>query len=174
MGLLFITHNLSIVRQLADRVAVMQNGRCVEQNACRALFAAPNTLIPAPAGQRTLRQPGAAGRRCRRCCSRRSERRLPVRKGLLRRVVDHNRVVNSLSFQLRAGKRWAWWANRDREKHHRAGAAAPDCLEGTIAFDGQPLQGRNRRQMLPLRRDAGGLSGSQLVAESPPERAADY
>jgi microcin C transport system ATP-binding protein len=41
MGLLFITHNLSIVRQLADRVAVMQNGRCVEQNACRALFAAP-------------------------------------------------------------------------------------------------------------------------------------
>jgi ABC-type microcin C transport system duplicated ATPase subunit YejF len=31
MGLLFITHNLSIVRQLADRVAVMQNGRCVEQ-----------------------------------------------------------------------------------------------------------------------------------------------
>jgi ABC-type microcin C transport system duplicated ATPase subunit YejF len=30
MGMLFITHNLSIVRQLADRVAVMQNGRCVE------------------------------------------------------------------------------------------------------------------------------------------------
>ena len=46
MGLLFITHNLSIVRQLADRVAVMQNGRCVEQKACRALFAAPNILIP--------------------------------------------------------------------------------------------------------------------------------
>ena len=41
MGLLFITHNLSIVRRLADRVAVMQNGRCVEQKACRALFAAP-------------------------------------------------------------------------------------------------------------------------------------
>ncbi|MBH9665237.1 ATP-binding cassette domain-containing protein, partial [Burkholderia multivorans] len=41
MGLLFITHNLSIVRQLADRVAVMQNGRCVEQNGCRALFSAP-------------------------------------------------------------------------------------------------------------------------------------
>ncbi|MEH2771120.1 ATP-binding cassette domain-containing protein, partial [Klebsiella pneumoniae] len=41
MGLLFITHNLSIVRQLADRVAVMQNGRCVEHNDCRALFSAP-------------------------------------------------------------------------------------------------------------------------------------
>ena len=41
LGLLFITHNLSIVRQLADRVAVMQNGRCVEHNDCRALFSAP-------------------------------------------------------------------------------------------------------------------------------------
>jgi hypothetical protein len=51
----------------------------------------------------------------------------PVRKGL-RRVVDHNRVVKALNFQLRAGKPSAWWANRDREKHHRAGAAAPDCL----------------------------------------------
>ena len=32
MGMLFITHNLSIVRKLAHRVAVMQNGRCVEKN----------------------------------------------------------------------------------------------------------------------------------------------
>ena len=31
MSLLFITHNLSIVKKLADTVAVMQNGRCVEQ-----------------------------------------------------------------------------------------------------------------------------------------------
>jgi ABC-type microcin C transport system duplicated ATPase subunit YejF len=42
MGLLFITHNLSIVRKLADNVAVMQNGLCVEQNSASALFAAPS------------------------------------------------------------------------------------------------------------------------------------
>ena len=47
MGMLFITHNLSIVRQLADRVAVMQNGRCVEQNGCRELFRRQRTRIPA-------------------------------------------------------------------------------------------------------------------------------
>jgi microcin C transport system ATP-binding protein len=40
----------------------------------------------------------------------------PVRKGILRRVVDHHRVVNSLSFQLRAGETLGWWANRDRGK----------------------------------------------------------
>lgn len=57
MGLLFITHNLSIVRQLADRVAVMQNGRCVEQNGCRALFSAPEHPYT-----RRLLDSGAVGR----------------------------------------------------------------------------------------------------------------
>lgn len=41
MSLLFITHNLSIVKKLADNVAVMQNGHCVEQNSTSALFSAP-------------------------------------------------------------------------------------------------------------------------------------
>ncbi len=41
MGMLFITHNLSIVRKLAHRVAVMHNGRCVEQNNAATLFASP-------------------------------------------------------------------------------------------------------------------------------------
>ena len=72
MGLLFITHNLSIVRQLADRVAVMQNGRCVEHNDCRALFSAPAH----PYTQRLL-DSEPDGSRCRwppmpRCCCRRT------------------------------------------------------------------------------------------------------
>lgn len=64
MGLLFITHNLSIVRQLADRVAVMQNGRCVEQNGCQALFSAPNTLIPAACWTASRRAIPSARARC--------------------------------------------------------------------------------------------------------------
>lgn len=72
MGLLFITHNLSIVRQLADRVAVMQNGRCVEHNDCRALFSAPAH----PYTQRLL-DSEPTGSLCRwppmpRCCCRRT------------------------------------------------------------------------------------------------------
>jgi microcin C transport system ATP-binding protein len=106
MGLLFITHNLSIVRQLADRVAVMQNGRCVEQNACRALFAAPEhpytrrLLDSEPSGSPV---PLAADAPLLLKAVDLSVA-FPVRKGLLRRVVDHNRVVNALNFQLRAGE----------------------------------------------------------------------
>lgn len=106
MGLLFITHNLSIVRQLADRVAVMQNGRCVEHNDCRALFSAPahpytqrlldsepdGEPVPLAADAPVLLQADDL------------KVAFPVRKGILRRVVDHHRVVNSLSFQLRAGE----------------------------------------------------------------------
>ena len=106
MGLLFITHNLSIVRQLADRVAVMQNGRCVEQNGCRALFSAPEhpytrrLLDSEPSGDPVPLAPDAP-------VLLRAENltiAFPIRKGLLRRVVDHNRVVNALSFHLRAGE----------------------------------------------------------------------
>lgn len=41
MDMLFITHNLSIARKLAYRVAVMQNDRYVEQNYAATLSASP-------------------------------------------------------------------------------------------------------------------------------------
>ena len=131
MGLLFITHNLSIVRQLADRVAVMQNGRCVEQNACRALFAAPEhpytrrLLDSEPAGRPVPLATDAP------LLLKAVDLSVafPVRKGFLRRVVDHNRVVNALNFQLRAGGNPGPGGRVGiGQKHHRAGPAAPDCL----------------------------------------------
>ena len=41
MAVLMITHDLNLVRRFADRVAVMQQGRLVEQGSAAALFAAP-------------------------------------------------------------------------------------------------------------------------------------
>jgi microcin C transport system ATP-binding protein len=79
----------------------MQNGRCVEQNACRALFA-PRTLYPRLLDSEPPAT-GAAGRRCPAAAAVDLSVAFPIRKGILRRVVDHNRVVKNISFQLRAG-----------------------------------------------------------------------
>lgn len=155
MGMLFITHNLSIVRQLADRVAVMQNGRCVEHNHCRALFSAPahpytqrlldsepdGEPVPLAVDAPVLLQVDDLNVA------------FPVRKGILRRVVDHHRVVNSLSFQLRAGETLGLVGESGSGKS-TTGLALLRLIssEGRIIFAGQPIQGRNRRQLLPLRR----------------------
>ncbi|MFX9521786.1 ATP-binding cassette domain-containing protein, partial [Acinetobacter baumannii] len=76
-----------------------------------------------------------------------------IRKGLLRRVVDHNRVVNALSVHLRAGETLGLVGESGSGKS-TTGLALLRLIhsDGAIAFDGEALQGRNRRQMLPLRR----------------------
>lgn len=163
MGMLFITHNLSIVRQLADRVAVMQNGRCVEHNHCRALFSAPahpytqrlldsepdGEPVPLAVDAPVLLQVDDLNVE------------FPVRKGILRRVVDHHRVVNSLSFQLRAGETLGLVGESGSGKS-TTGLALLRLIssEGRITFTGQPIQRRNRRQLLPLRRQMQVVSGS--------------
>lgn len=177
MGLLFITHNLSIVRQLADRVAVMQNGRCVEHNDCRALFSAPGhpytqrlldsepdgEPVPLAADAPVLLQADDL------------KVVFPVRKGILRRVVDHHRVVNSLSFQLRAGETLGLVGESGSGKS-TTGLALLRLIPsgGKITFAGQPIQGRNRRQLLPLRRQMQVVFRIELVAQSAPHGAADH
>ncbi len=132
MGLLFITHNLSIVRQLADRVAVMQNGRCVEHNDCRALFSAPahpytqrlldsepdGEPVPLAADAPVLLQADDL------------KVAFPVRKGS---CVGWSIIIGwstALAFSCAPARRWAWWGNRVPVKYHRPGPAAPDPVRG--------------------------------------------
>jgi microcin C transport system ATP-binding protein len=91
MSLLFITHNLSIVKKLADSVAVMQNGRCVEQNAAHAAerASAPYTqrlLDSEPSGDPVPLRDSTPLLRVEDLSV-----SFPIRKGILRRIVDQNR-----------------------------------------------------------------------------------
>ncbi|MGU3523537.1 microcin C ABC transporter ATP-binding protein YejF [Enterobacteriaceae bacterium C23F] len=154
MGLLFITHNLSIVRKLADNVAVMQNGRCVEQGPATALFAVPRhpytikLLDSEPAGVPVPLPPESAPL----LEVENLQVAFPVRKGLLRRVVDENRVVNNLSFTLTTGETLGLVGESGSGKS-TTGLALLRLIAsgGEITFDGQKIQGRSRQQMLPLR-----------------------
>lgn len=154
MSLLFITHNLSIVKKLADRVAVMQSGRCVEQNSAPALFSAPQH----PYTQRLLDSEPAGGpvplaeNAPTLLTVNNLSVAFPIRKGLLRREVDSKRVLNKVSFTLRAGETLGLVGESGSGKS-TTGLALLRLItsQGEMTFDGKTLHDRNRRQMLPLR-----------------------
>ena len=154
MSLLFITHNLSIVRKLAYSVAVMQNGRCVEQNAASTLLSAPQhpytqrLLDSEPSGDPVpldadstplLRVEDLSVS-------------FPIRKGILRRIVDRNPVLKNIRFSLRPGESLGLVGESGSGKS-TTGLALLRLIasQGEILFDGMPLHRWNRRQMLPVR-----------------------
>ncbi|QCR35546.1 microcin C ABC transporter ATP-binding protein YejF [Nissabacter sp. SGAir0207] len=155
MALLFITHDLNIVRQLADNVAVMRQGRCVEQAPRAQLFGAPQhsytraLLAAEPQGQP---QPLAAdappllGVENLRVT-------FPRRRRLFRRDPPPPPALAGLSFTLRRGEALGLVGESGSGKS-TTGLALLRLLasEGNIRFDGQPLQGLSRRQLLPFRR----------------------
>lgn len=76
----------------------------------------------------------------------------PIRKGVLKRVVDHNVVVNEVSFALRPGETLGLVGESGSGKS-TTGLALLRLIrsQGSITFDGQPLQNLTRRQLLPVR-----------------------
>lgn len=164
MGMLFITHNLKIVRQLADNVAVMQQGCVVEQQPRSALFSQPlhaytrQLLQAEPQGRP---QPVAAHQPVLL-----EVKNLSVsfaqKRGLLRRTVSEKMAVNQLSFCLRRGESLGVVGESGSGKS-TTGLALLRLLssQGEILFDGQPLHRFNRRQMLPFR------SRIQVVFQDP-------
>ena len=154
MGLLFITHNFTIVRQLADSVSVMQNGKIVEHNRCDTLFSAPQhsytrQLIDAePEGRPDpvdLSQPALLQVNGLQVA-------FAVRRGLLRRVTHQHHALKNLSFSLRPGESLGIVGESGSGKS-TTGLALLRLIasQGEILFAGQPLQNLSRRQMLPWR-----------------------
>jgi len=106
MSLLFITHDLGIVRRFADRVCVMKDGEIVEQGPTREIFDNPRhpytqMLLsaeavglphPVPAQAKTIAE------------TRNLRIWFPIQRGLLRRVVGHVKAVNDATMTVRAGE----------------------------------------------------------------------
>jgi microcin C transport system ATP-binding protein len=164
MAMLFITHNLRIVRSIADNVAVMRAGECVEYSSKTALFAAPQhaytrqLLQAEPKGSPLPVKPDSP-------LLLRVENLsvgFPVRRGLLRRTVSVKLALDKLSFSLRRGESLGLVGESGSGKS-TTGLALLRLLhcEGKIEFDGQPLHRFNRRAMLPFR------SRIQVVFQDP-------
>jgi microcin C transport system ATP-binding protein len=106
LSLLFITHDLGIVRRIADRVCVMQGGEIVEQGLTSEIFANPQhpyTQKLLAAEQKGGPPPVPAGAAE---VVRTEGLRIwfPIQKGLLRKTVGHVKAVNDATLSVRAGE----------------------------------------------------------------------
>jgi microcin C transport system ATP-binding protein len=156
MSLLFITHDLGIVRRIADKVCVMQGGEIVEAGPTAEIFANPRhpytrTLLAAePSGQP---DPVPAG--AREIVSTDNLRVwFPIQRGLLRKTVGHVKAVNDASISVRSGETLGVVGESGSGKTTLALAILRLLSsEGRISFLGNQLQGMSSTRIRPLRKD---------------------
>jgi microcin C transport system ATP-binding protein len=164
MAMLFITHDLGIVREMASDICVMTEGRIVERGPTERIFAAPRhaytrkLLEAEPKGSPPAPNPDAP------IVLAAEDLRVwfPIKRGLFRRTIGHVRAVDGVDVTLREGQTLGVVGESGSGKT-TLGRALLRLVssEGRIAFLGNDIQARSWAQMRPLRRDL------QIVFQDP-------
>ncbi|MEM1079769.1 MAG: ABC transporter ATP-binding protein [Pseudomonadota bacterium] len=156
MSLLFITHDLSIVRRIADRVCVMQGGEIVETGPTAEIFANPQhpytrkLLAAEPSGQPDP-VPEAAPVVAE---TQNLKVWFPIQRGILRRTVGHVKAVNDATLDVRAGETLGIVGESGSGKTTLALAILRlISSEGRIVYAGENIQGWKSRELRRLRKD---------------------
>ncbi|HFB98230.1 MAG TPA: ABC transporter ATP-binding protein [Bryobacterales bacterium] len=155
MAMLLITHDLTIVRRIADRVAVMKDGELVEQKPTEELFARPEhsytrmLLASEPKGDPPPLDEAAP-------VVMEAENLkvwFPIRRGFLRRTVGHVKAVNGVSVRIRQGQTLGVVGESGSGKT-TLGLALLRLIpsEGPIVFMGRRIENFDAKAMRPLRR----------------------
>ncbi|MGI3183754.1 ABC transporter ATP-binding protein [Nioella aestuarii] len=156
MSLLFITHDLGIVRRIADKVCVMKGGEIVEAGPTEAIFANPQhpytqTLLAAEPTGKPDPVPEHATEIVR---TENLRVWFPIQRGLLRRTVGHVKAVNDASISVRQGETLGVVGESGSGKTTLALAILRLLSsEGRISFIGNDIQGWNSSRIRPLRKD---------------------
>jgi microcin C transport system ATP-binding protein len=155
MAMLLITHDLGIVRKMADRVCVMNNGEIVERGATRDIFASPqhpytkHLIASEPKGS-----PPPADAKAKTILETKDLRVwFPIRRGFLRHTVGHIKAVDGIDLSVKEGQTLGVVGESGSGKT-TLGLALLRLVssEGPIVYLGNRIDGYDSKRMRPLRR----------------------
>ena len=164
MSMLFITHDLGIVRKLADRVCVMNAGKIVEHGPVERVFTAPEhaytraLLAAEPKPDPAPPRPDAPVV----ISTKDLKVWFPIKRGVMRKVVGHIKAVDGISLEVRKGETLGVVGESGSGKT-TLGLAILRLIssQGPVVFMGHTIQGLKFKQMRPYRRDM------QIVFQDP-------
>jgi ABC-type glutathione transport system ATPase component len=188
MAVLFVSHDMAVVAQMADRVVVMYRGKIVEEGRVEAIFENPQAdytrmllaAVPklgemrgttAPAAMRRIGDDASAKRSL--SSSRREHRvllevknlttRFPVRGGALRRVVANVHAVEDVSFSVNAGETFSLVGESGCGKSScgRSILRLVEPQSGEIWVNGREISSLGQAELREARRDM------QMVFQDP-------
>ena len=164
MGILFITHDLGLVKRLANRVCVMKNGKIVEHGLVSAVFENPcheytrkllfaNTSVsPDPVGEKAAVVAEVSSLKV----------WFPIQKGLLKRTVGFVKAVNEADLTVREGETIGVVGESGSGKSTLALALMRLIkYEGSVYFNDQNLSDLSLKELRKLRKDI------QIVFQDP-------
>jgi microcin C transport system ATP-binding protein len=164
MSMLFITHDLGIVRKIADRVCVMKQGKIVEQGEVERVFTAPEhaytkqLLAAEPKPDPAPPKPDAP------LVVETKDLKVwfPIKRGVMRKVVGHIKAVDGVSVAIRKGETLGVVGESGSGKT-TLGLAILRLIssDGPIVFMGRGIQGLKFKDMRPIRHDM------QIVFQDP-------
>ncbi len=164
MAMLFITHDLGVVKRVADRVAVMSRGEIVEAGTVAEVFERPRhpytqRLLAAEPKGKPNRPDGGAPVVME---ARGVKVWFPITAGIWKRAVSHVKAVDGIDLTVRAGHTVGVVGESGSGKT-TLGLALLRLIgsEGAILFKGADLQGLTSAALRPRRREM------QMVFQDP-------
>ena len=164
LGLLLITHNLGVVRQHADRIAVMKAGRIVETGTVADIFSRPShpytrmLLASEPKGGPAPVPPAAPPI----IAAENLSVRFAIRRGVMRRPVGHVAAVDGVSLTVHEGETVGLVGESGSGKTTTGFAMLGlEAASGRIMFEGQNIADLTERRLRSLRADM------QIVFQDP-------
>ena len=164
MAILFITHDLGIVRKIADRVCIMKQGKIVEHGPVAQVFRAPQhpytceLLAAEPKGKAPSLNPGGP------VVIKTDDLKVwfPIKRGVMRRTIGHIKAVDGVSIEVRKGETLGIVGESGSGKT-TLGLAILRLIssQGPVVFLGEPIHDLGFKKMRPHRRDM------QIVFQDP-------